>query len=199
MKQFIIQKNNQQGFTLVEIIVSTAIFVTVVTAMLSLFNYTLQINRRVQALRELVQGTRTFAETITREIRNGRIDYNSWASECNASNYASSSNNSLGIETKSGDSLCFYFSGSSMYLKKLTSAGETNSLLFNSPNFSIDSTTFRFTVRPQTDPDVMVSGSYPKIQPFVTIIGKFTVNQSTNPTTINYQTTISTDVYDIRK
>ncbi len=194
------QKNNfQQGFTLVEIIVSTAIYVTVVTAMLSLFNYTLQINRRVQALREVVQGTRTFSEVITREIRNGRIDYSSWAAECPASNYANATNKSLAITSRNGDKLCFYFSGTSMYLKKRSAAGDINIPLFNSSTFVIDSNTFRFTVRPTTDPNPSVA-PYPKIQPFVTISGQFSVNSDpTRPSSINYQTTISTDVYDTYK
>lgn len=193
------QKKTEQGFTLVEIIVSTAIFVTVVTAMLSLFNYTLQINRRVQALREVVQGTRTFAEVITREIRNGRIDYSSTALECAGDNYQNSKNNALAIVARNGDKLCFYFSDGKMYLRKLTTVGETNTLLFSSPNFTIDSNTFRFTVRPTFNPNPS-SPPYPQIQPFVTIIGKFTVNPTAaSPTTINYQTTISTDVYDTRK
>ena len=193
------KNNSEAGFTLVEIIVSTAIFVTVVTAMLSLFNYTLQINRRVQSLREVVQGTRTFSEVITREIRNGRIDYSSWATECNASNYSSSSNNSLAITSRNGDKLCFYFSGPSMYLRKRSASGDTSIPLFNSVNFAIDSSTFRFIVRPTTDPNPS-SAPYPKIQPFVTISGQFTVNSNAAaPSTINYQTTISTDVYDTRK
>ncbi|HEX3099354.1 MAG TPA: type II secretion system protein [Patescibacteria group bacterium] len=194
----ILNRNHQQsGFTLVEIIVSTAIFVTVVSAMLGLFNYTLQINRRVQALREVVQGTRTFSETITREVRNGRIDYSSWTIECNASNYAISSNTSLGIVTKTGDRLCFYFSGNDMYLKKLTPLGITNNILFNSGNFSINRSLFTFTVRPTRDPNVV---PYPQVQPSVVIAGQFVLNKNaTNPTTINYQTTISTDVYDISK
>lgn len=190
-------KTTEPGFTLIEIIVSTGIFVTVLTSMLTLFNYTLQINRRVQALREVVQGTRTFAETLTREIRNGRIDYSSWATECDASLYTKAGNTSLGVITKSGDRLCFYFSGEDFYLKKLSAYGETNSLLFNSPNFSVEKSTFAFTIRPSVDPN---TAPYPQIQPFVSMVGKFTVNKSgATPTTINYQTTISTDVYDTRK
>src|SRR4051812_29104263 len=101
--------SSQQGFTLIEILVSTAIFVVVVSSMLTLFNYALQINRRVQALREVVQGTRAFTETVTREVRNGRIDYSSWTSECSALNYLPfGSRQSLAILTRNGDKLCFY-------------------------------------------------------------------------------------------
>lgn len=192
------------GFTLIEVLVSTAIFVTVVSAMLAMFNYTLQINRRVQALREVAQGTRTFAETITREIRNGRIDYSSWASECSASNYEKELNQSLAIISKSGEKLCFYFNEKDqMYLKKRTAAGEVSAPIFNSDKFSIRKPNFSFIVIPKTDPNKQSdpdSGDYPRIQPFVTIAGEFSLNDGSNaPTTVKYQTTISSDVYDISK
>lgn len=192
------------GFTLIEVLVSTAIFVTVVSAMLAMFNYTLQINRRVQALREVVQGTRTFAETITREIRNGRIDYSSWTNECKAENYQDKKNQTLAIVSKSGEKLCFYFDGNGqMFLKKRTAAGDVTAPIFNSEKFSILQPTFSFIVMPKTNPDERTdpeTGGYPSIQPFVTIAGEFSLNDGkTTPTTIQYQTTISTDVYDISK
>lgn len=195
--------NHQVGFTLIEIIVSTAIFVTVVSAMLVLFNYTLQINRRVQALREVVQGTRNFTETITREIRNGRIDYSSWTPECDATNYTQTVNQSLAILTKSGDKLCFYFDGNDqLSIKKQTPTGETFATIFNSTKFGVTKSIFSFTVRPMTDPNQLDPNTkqYPQIQPFVIISARFTLNDGSNkPTTIDYQTTISTDAYDILK
>ena len=44
-------------------------------AMLSLFDYTLKINRRTEALRQASQGMRNFVEYLVKEIRNGQIDY----------------------------------------------------------------------------------------------------------------------------
>lgn len=68
-------KNGQDGFTLMEIIVATTIFATVSAAMLALFNYTLVINRRSEALRQATQGMRNMMELIVKEIRNGQINY----------------------------------------------------------------------------------------------------------------------------
>ncbi len=68
-------KNNNHGFTLMEIVVSTTIFVVVFMALLSLFNYTLKINRRSEALRQATQGMRSFAENLVKEIRGGQLDY----------------------------------------------------------------------------------------------------------------------------
>jgi prepilin-type N-terminal cleavage/methylation domain-containing protein len=75
IKPAITQRNTSAGFTLIEIIVSTAIFVIVVGALLSLFNYSLKINRRTEALRQASQGMRNLVEFLTKEIRNGQIDY----------------------------------------------------------------------------------------------------------------------------
>jgi type II secretory pathway pseudopilin PulG len=192
-------KNSQSGFTLVEIIVSTAIFIMVVSAMLSLFNYTLRINRRVQALREVTQTSRVLTETLTKEIRNGRIDYSSWTTECAASNYTSSTNQSLSILTKAGDKLCFYVETASgnFFLKKQAPTATTTSRLFESTNFTIIPSTFRIYVRPTINPNPS-SPPYPEQQPFVTIVAQFQLTgQDNTPTITNYQTSISTDVYDI--
>lgn len=194
------QIKSESGFTLVEIIVSTAIFITVVSAMLALFNYTLQINRRVQALREVVQSSRTFTETLTREIRNGRINYESQDAECIASNYTSEDNKSLAIQTKSGERLCFFVDKSSgdFYLKKTSATTSSTNLVFESTRFRIIPETFRFFVVPNTDPNEETGVGYPEQQPFVTIVAQFELDGvDTTPTIVNYQTTISTDVYDI--
>ena len=195
--------NSESGFTLVEIIVSTAIFVTVVGAMLGLFNTTLQINRRVQSLRELVQGSRAFTETLSREIRNGRIDYSSWASECDAPQYTKEMNQQLSVRTTDDALLCFYLDRDGiLFLKKQTTAGTAESPVFDTTKFRIIPETFRFHVTPDTDPnpDCPNPGScaYPEIQPSVTILAQFELRGvDTIPTVINYQSTISTDVYDI--
>lgn len=193
-------KNLQSGFTLVEIIVSTAIFIVAVSAILTLFNYTLQINRRVQALREVVQSSRTFTETLTREIRNGRIDYNSPFQECDASNYEFSDNQTLAVITKSGEKLCFYLDDSNgrFMLKKNSVVATSTNEVFESNRFRVIPDTFRFFVVPKTDTEVEVNGAYPEQQPYVTILAQFELTGvDRTPIVVNYQTTISTDVYDI--
>lgn len=200
-----LQFNKQSGFTLVEIIVSTAIFVVVMVAMLGLLTQTLQINRRVQANRELVQGSRIFTETIAKEVRNGRIDYDSPFNDCDPVNYTEEINQSLAILTRSGDRLCFYLSANgSFYLKKQTTSGQYIDSVFDANRFKINPDTFRFYVNPQDNPDPDTSGPsgcvgcIPGIQPSVTVVAQFELTAFTNSTSkINYQTTISTDVYDI--
>ncbi len=63
------------GFTLMEIMVATTVFVMVAVALLSLYNYVLKINRRGEALRQASQNVRNFVEFLVKEVRNGQIDY----------------------------------------------------------------------------------------------------------------------------
>lgn len=191
---------HQSGFTMVEVIVATAIFVIVVVAMLGLFTQTLQINRRVQTVRELVQGTRAFTETITREIRNGRIDYTGGDTGCNV-DYNVTQNQSLSIETRDGESLCFYLAQDGDFKLRKRIDGQTfDESIFPSDRFRIIEDTFRFHVFPDTDPND--ESNFPEIQPFVTIVAQFELDGTgagNESAVINYQTTISTDVYDIPK
>jgi prepilin-type N-terminal cleavage/methylation domain-containing protein len=68
-------KSLVSGFTLTELVVAVAIFAFVVTAMMSMLNYTLKINRKTEAVRQATQSIRNFVEFIAKELRNGRIDY----------------------------------------------------------------------------------------------------------------------------
>ncbi len=189
--------NRQSGFTLMEIIIATALFITVVASVMSLFNYVLKINRRVQAMRQVTQGSRNFTEAVVREIRNGQIDYNSTNSNCPSAGYQSTSNSSLAIITSLGDRLCYYLNTNTQQLMlSKTSSSSTTEESVNPPNFKIRQGTFRLIVRPGSNPKV---NPYPGVQPMVTIIAKFEVQLpgAIESMVIPYQTTISADSYDI--
>lgn len=195
------QLASQSGFTLMEIIVATAIFVTVVSSVLVLFDYVLKINRRVQGVRQVAQGSRNFTEVLAREIRNGRVDYTSSSSNCDYRNYATSENKSLAITTFNGAQVCLYLDPEApgqlkVDRRDLTGTVTTESI--NPPNFTINPDSFRFIVRPTTYPDIAVPGSNKGVQPMVTILAEFKVFAGTNDEqVIPYQTTISSDVYDV--
>lgn len=125
MKTFL--KNKNDGFTLMEILVATALFGTIVAALMTMFNYTIKINRRTEALRQATQGMRDMMEFIVKEVRNGQIDYRvqngdtamSAVGPCTAPAVAPSSvgktysqssfaDNRLGILNETGSAECFY-------------------------------------------------------------------------------------------
>lgn len=197
IRQFRKQRHNERGFTLMEIVVATAIFVTVVSSILVLFNYVLQINRRVQAVRQVAQGARNFTEVLSREIRNGRIDYSSdFNVNCMSSNYTQSNNQSLVIVSHDGRRTCLYLDTQSgiLYLQRVQ--GEvTPPEAINPSNFTINPATFRFIVRPtEFNPPAINHG----VQPMVTILAEFEIYKGQrDEQIIPYQTTISSDVYDI--
>ena len=175
-----------------EIVVATTIFATSLTLMMALFNYTLKINRRVDAQRQTAQGTRNFMEFLVREIRNGKIDYVNSYRFCQP-NYYSTDNTALAIVNRSGELECFYLDGSDLYIEK---SGTTTKI--NPTNLTLDASSFRFIVQP-SDNAHPSNPPYPGLQPFVTIIAKFstTVAGTNTQIVIPYQTSVSPDVYDI--
>lgn len=213
-------RNSQKGFTLVEVIVATALFVLTVSLILGLFTYTLKINRKVQSIRTAVQGTRNFVETLAREIRNGRVFYkstfdattttlpvdNDGSKGCrNAvlSNYNSNSikNNAVVVTTSSGELLCFYMKENSnnsakgdLFIRKY--ANETSRFeRITSDNFWVNPASFRLEISPSSPPSANNGSTQPRITIFAEFISQ--ISGSDDRITIPYQTTISTDVYDI--
>lgn len=197
---------HQKGFTLVEIIVATALFALTISLIMGLFTSTLRINRKVQAIRAAVQGTRNFNEMLAREVRNGRIYYKDTGASSdncsvnNASNY-NGNHTGLTMVTASGDSLCFYLvkdgSKGRLYVKKyISSTSALDPQEITSNNVWVDPDTFSFQVQPGLAPSTSQSS-----QPRVTIYADFISQASgiADQIIIPYQTTISTDVYDIPK
>ncbi len=191
------------GFTLVEIIVSTTIFAVVLSMMLTLFNYTLKINRRAESLRQATQGARNFTEFVIKEIRNGRIDYGpppAGLAPIGPHCSTSYSNNdtgdtALGLVNIDNDQECIYLSGSNLMLAKRVGTKDFDAQRLNPPG--VDILSLKFYVRPATN--AYDTTTPPRIQPFVTMLVKFQVQLAAAdaPVVIPYQTTISTDFYDL--
>jgi len=224
-KEFRIKnKGGQAGFTLMEIMVATVIFAVIAVETLALFNYVLKINRRAEALRQAAQGVRDFVEFVVKEVRNGQIDYYVGngtvytpgigpcvppgvvgAPATGAATY-SLQENRLGIINTDNIQECFYYGdssgtwmgggnftgGSNLVLQK---NGVSGAQILNPPNFHVDN--LMFYIRPLKDP-YTTTGGLAKVQPFVTIIIKFVVTLPTGEQVpIYYQTSVSSNKYDI--
>lgn len=196
-------RQSETGFTLMEIMVATSVFVVVLTMMLTLFSYTIRINRRVEALRQVTQSTRNFTEFLVREIRNGTIDYTGTIDDKNCPSaspqYDPTANQTLALVNRNGDRECFYLDGEALRVTRIAVNGQTVSEQVTPPNVKIERDTFRFHVRPVSDPRATVDGEYSGTQPFVAILMSLSIR--INPTdpvlVLPYQTTVSTDTYDI--
>lgn len=192
---------DQNGFTLVEIVVSTTIFAVVLTMMLTLFNYTLKINRRAEALRQATQGARNLTEFLIKEIRNGRVDYGADSpaiSQCSIPYDNSFGGNiELGLVNIDEEQECIYWDLNNKNLMMIRKVG-TNEFPPQRLNpAGVDIVSVKFYIRPPTNP--YDTNNPPKIQPFVTMLIKFQVQLSNGEASviIPYQTSISTDFYDI--
>jgi prepilin-type N-terminal cleavage/methylation domain-containing protein len=240
------------GFTLMEILVAATIFAVVVSALSVLFNYTLKINRRTEALRQATQGMRNFVEFLVKEVRNGQIDYgliDPAGQARNGSIYPigsspcimpvvgpspitvqptyGSQDNKLAVLNQDGSYECFYLAyGPGNKLNKNTGDAAPSSdfgatvnnpnpvlalqkssiplggaEILSSPNVSVQKLVF--LVRPLCDPYSQFcqpGTTFAKTQPFVTILAQFLLALPTGETTtINYQTSVSGNKYDIPK
>ncbi len=217
----------QTGFTLMEIVVATTIFTVVFSALLTLFNYTLRINRRSEALRQATQGMRNFVENLVKEIRNGQVSYGVLdpgatqlspdfpigpctvpvnAASAGVSTYSSSENKLALVNTDSVEECIFFADANGNYAGTnvfSTSTGGTLVLQKNNLAPEILNTSnikveqLLFRIRPTKDPYVL-AGGYSELSPVVSIFLKFTANLPTGENVpIYYQTSVATNQYDI--
>jgi len=68
-------QNNQSGFTLVEMLVAIAIFVTSLTAVSAIFMYSNKSQRATEVISEVQSDARFALEVMAQQIRKSSIDY----------------------------------------------------------------------------------------------------------------------------
>ncbi|MDP1709398.1 MAG: type II secretion system protein [Candidatus Komeilibacteria bacterium] len=68
-------KSNQSGFTLVEILITMAIFTTAMTTVANIFLLSNRSQRKTQALQTSESDARFALEVISQQVRRGNIDY----------------------------------------------------------------------------------------------------------------------------
>ena len=185
-------KTNQKGFTLIEALVATAIFSVAVVSIVGIYLFTVRINRRVNVIRTAAENSRFITEYLTKEIRNGKVDYVGPVASAQCSTIATSGP-SLAILNIDGDHECFYLLGTDLMFAKNAGGTPLTASKLNDPAVKI--LTLNFYVTPTTNP-FTAAGSC--ITPQVTIIGTLqATNGVQNSETIPFETTISEPRYDI--
>jgi prepilin-type N-terminal cleavage/methylation domain-containing protein len=190
-----------QGFTLIEILVSTFIFLMVSGAIIGTYNYILRLNQRAQAIRLATDQARFLLEYLTREVRNGKILYTNRPAMCGAGAIPMPSYY-LPIVNVDGENECFYSSdavgssvdpnGNNLWLQKVSGGTVLPSTRINPTGVTVRN--LRFFILPSTDP--YASGS--TRQESVTITGTvFSSPDPRNNVGIPFETTISLPLYDI--
>lgn len=184
----------QKGFTLVEAVVATSLFVFVVSSILGVYIAALHLDRKSRAQRAVVRNSQYILDFMAKEIRNGRIDYAAYPGG------NPSEANDIRIINQAGDAEIFALSASCDFTVQcdltLTKNGVTTNL--NSSDVRISA--FDFFISPDVDP--LTPAKLEDRQPFVTLGFELTSNSGNSPSEqkkMSVQTTIVERYYPSRQ
>lgn len=193
-------KNENKGFTIIEAVVATSVFAMAITAIAGSFLAVVRADQKSRAVRLVTENGRFITEFLTREVRNGSIDYPAYGgiagsdnpvgqtSELNLINsqgeferiFASNSSCTAGAVAETAGVLCLTKIG--VATTDLTSAGLTISNL-------------HFYVYPRTDP---FTAGGPDRQPRVTFTFRLATTASAGlgeTVSADLQSTVSSREY----
>src|SRR6266481_7190276 len=162
--------NTQKGFTLIELVVATALFSVVISAILGIYFFTLKINRRTDATRTAAENARFFSEFVTKEIRNGQLDYTGPAVSPCSTGISGGGVSSLAILNIDGDHECIYLSGTNIMFAKMSQGRLLAAVQLNDSKVKV--AILNFFISPAVNP--YASGA--QDQPQVTLSASFNVN-----------------------
>jgi len=178
------QKSNQ-GFTLIEAVVATAVFAFVVSSILGVYMSTIQLDRKTRAERVAAQNARFIMEFLAKEVRNGSIRYSGYPSGI--------VNDTLHLSNQANENLSFYLSGTNLRMDKGGSSTNLNST-------GVRVTKLLFRVAPAQNP--LTSAKTFNEQPRVTVVLELTSNYGnkvTDMAILNLQSTFTVRNYPSRQ
>ncbi len=178
--------SNQKGFTIMEAVVSTALFAFVVSSSLAVYMAVIRLDQKTRAERAVQQNARFIMEYFSKEIRNGSIDY-------------TLANNSTTIHftNQLDEDLAIQWSGGGLLLTKSIGGTLIGSTNLNSSDVIV--TQFKFVIKPAVDPFILANNT--NIQPHVTVIMELqSINQKFSELSkMNVQSTFSLRDYRSRQ
>jgi prepilin-type N-terminal cleavage/methylation domain-containing protein len=180
------KKRNQKGFTLIEAVVATAVFSFVIASAFGVYLATIQLDTKSRSERSVQQNARFIMDYISKEIRNGSIDY--------SAAYGATSS-TLKLTNQLDQTITFTRIGNSNDLTFAKSGFGSTTL--NSSDVKV--TALNFSVYPLIDPFVLANDVH--IQPHVTVTMTL---ESTNTKTVdsavmNVQSTFAVREYPSRQ
>ena len=192
---------NQRGFTLVEILVATSIFVTATVLVTDIFVRTNKVQRKTQGIQTTATDARFAFETIVREARLGEIDYSYYSSGTVS---VDTGETVLALTTATQDKVRFGLRndvcpvGSTKCLAVCLVDTCTSSNWTAITPQGVNVTKLKFYIYPDKDPFVVTGSTFNNnFQPRVTI-SMTTENITTDAVskaTFTMQTTVSSRVY----
>lgn len=193
--------NKNNGFTLIEVLIASSIFVTVTVLVSDIFVRTNEVQRRTQGIQTTATDARFAFESMAREVRLGEIDYTYYGGTVDVAG----GETDLAITTTNQDKVRFGLQtgavcpvGSTsclaVCLVDTCAAGDWQPL---TPK-GINVTNLLFYIYPDVSPFVVVGSGFPNnSQPRVTML-MTTENITTDDVSkavFTIQTTVSTRVY----
>ncbi|OGE80370.1 MAG: hypothetical protein A2826_02850 [Candidatus Doudnabacteria bacterium RIFCSPHIGHO2_01_FULL_43_23] len=169
MLQLNLHRKNKfkKGFTLVEALVSTAVFAVALSSIIGSFLAVLRISAKSKAIRVVEQDARFVSELLVREIRNGSLSYSAYSGGTIAS-----PTQTLHLVGSEGVAESIFLSGTSI---ALTKGGTTSNITSNKVLVS----NMNFYIAPSTNPFCV---GCPDVQPRITFTFTLTSNINTRPT-----------------
>jgi hypothetical protein len=202
------RRKNQLGFTMIEAIVATFLFTITMSSIMGVYLSTIKLHRKADAVRKATEHARFISESMSKEIRNGVIDWEepkplNVASFCGG---APSTNPDyrLSIINVDGDRLCYYLGDNNGFLSASGSAlwlikNDLDAVRLTSIEVKIKF--FRIYVNPLENPycndPPACSSIGTDVQPRVTIVANIeSVSDPKNVVAVPIQTTINLPIYD---
>ncbi len=187
-------RHSSDGFTLIEAVVSAAVFALVMSSVIGVYLAVANIDAKTRAERGVQQNARFIMDFLGKEIRNGGINYAAYPSSTvpyTAGGYATE----LRVINQSNEAETITCSGTNLTLTK--TSGTTN---LNSPGVSVSRCAFY--ISPSTSPFRSLASNPPDQQPFVTMVLQLSSaygNRTVDYTLINLESTFATREYPARE
>jgi len=198
-------KKNNKGFTLVELLIAMSIFVVFLGILMNSYTSIIRSQREANDYRIMYSEARHVFETITQELRNGMVDYNSYCSTSDKPN--ASGKESIRIIDKDGVgyrtiTLDDPVDDEEVVRKIKYEVFDKHSLSVEDGYLNSDAVSvmdLRFDIYPYVDPynNIYVEDSGYQFHPMVTVSATFKRERNNKePYVLTLQTTISSRIYN---
>lgn len=173
---------NSSGFSIMEAVVSAAVFATVVVSSMGVYLATVKLDAKSRAERSVQQNARFIMDFIAKEVRNGSIDYG-----------ATQGAHRLVLVNQQDQQEIFELGGTDLEFDK-PAIGVTT---LNSDDVRV--TRFDVYLNPASNPFVLANDVH--IQPHVTVVMRLesTFAKNTESSSIDVQSTFAVREYPSRQ
>ena len=181
-------RKNQEGLTLIELIIALGVFSLAVFIAVSLFLSSLKAQKKILAIQSSLDNLKYVMEMLTKEARMAKTDLGS----CGQANYiyfVSPINNELSFVSSQDECVKYILSAEGRLIKQISRGGETlGEMPITSEEVIIDQIKF---ISPEMELENPATS-----QPKLTISINFYPKNIPSATVVHMQTTISSRAYE---